>query len=256
MLTQKQSIAILAVVILIGVAIFLATSERQEPEPVVVYKTTTYSPKTIVRESESSNKTSDVSVDNTSSIHQASGPVSEEHSRQPNPDFTDDDMWQIFEDFTGVSGELEVVEDSEINDPFIKSAFGFGNFPDIPSDFPRQDVWEYYWKLYDADQNAAKNYELINRVIIQLWKEGSRAPGGVLKRGKVYPLDNNTAYITWKTAHGPNHEMKRYISTLTTTPDIAHRYAESHFRNGLIPSGVNVIEHSSGGYNPYDFINQ
>ena len=135
------------------------------------------------------------------------------------------------------------------------SPFGFGNFPEIPSDFPRQDVWDYFWKLYDKDEQAAENYELINRVVIQLWKEGGSAPGGVLKRGKVYPLDNNTAYITWKTAHGPNGETKRYISNLTTTPDIARRYAESHFRKGLIPSGVNVIEHSEGGYNPYDFVN-
>ena len=256
MLTLKQSIAISAVVILIAAAAFLIWTDRKVLEPVITYKSVEFSPKTTIRENQSSNHLTDASADGTSLIGQESESVSEEHSDQLNSDFTEEDMWEFFDDLIGISGESEIVEDSEIDDAYIKSAFGFGAFPDVPSDFPRQDVWEYYWKLYDADQNAAKNYELINRVVIQLWKEGGRAPGGVLKRGKVYPLDDNTAYITWKTAYGPDGEVKRYISTLTTTPDIAHRYAESHFRNGLIPSGVNVVEHSSGGYNPYDFVNR
>ena len=118
---------------------------------------------------------------------------------------------EVFRDIPLIAIEVS------IDEAFIKSPFGFGNFPDIPSDFPRQDVWDYFWKLYDKDEQTAENYELINRVVIQLWKEGGSAPGGVLKRGKVYPLDNNTAYITWKTAHGPNGETKRSISNLTTT---------------------------------------
>ena len=256
MLTIKKSIAISAVIILIAVVTLLIWSDRKITEPVITYKSVEFSPKTIIRENQSSTNHLDASADDTSSISQESESVSEEHSDQLNSDFTQDDMREFFDDLTGISGESEIVEDLEIDDAYIKSAFGFGKFPGIPSDFPRQDVWEYYWKLYDVDENAAKNYELINRVVIQLWKEGGRAPGGVLKRGKVYPLDDNTAYITWKTAYGPNGEVKRYISNLTTTPDIAHLYRDSHFRNGLIPPGVNVVEHSSGGYNPYNFANQ
>ena len=256
MLTIKKSIAISAVIMLIAVVALLIWSDRKITEPVITYKSVVFSPKTIIRENQSSTNHLDASADDTSSISQESESVSEQHSDQPNSDFTQDDMWEFFDDLTGISSESEIVEDSEMDDAYIKSAFGFGKFPEIPSDFPRQDVWEYYWKLYDVDENAAKNYELINRVVIQLWKEGGRAPGGVLKRGKVYPLDDNTAYITWKTAYGPDGEVKRYISTLTTTPDIARRYRDSHFRNGLIPSGVNVVEHSSGGYNPYNFVNQ
>lgn len=253
MLTAKRLIATSAIILMV-ISGFWVWSHKEPPKPIITYKAVEFSPKTIIRENKSSEILSDVSADDTSKIQQES--VSKEHSEASNLDFTDGDMWQIFDDFTSVSGESEIVEDLDINDPYLKSAFGFGNFPEVPSNFPRQDVWEYYWKLYDVDQNAAKNYELINRVVIQLWKEGGNAPGGVLKRGKVYPLDDNTAYITWKTAYGPNGEMKRYISNLTTTPPIAHRYGESHFRKGLIPSGVNVIEHSSGGYNPYDFVNQ
>ncbi len=256
MFARKCLIGIVFVVVAGLLTIFLLWSNRKIPETVVIIKPTQILPETTDSEEKSSIHQSDALSDNTSLTYEEPDNISEEHGDDLSAETEDLDVWEFFDDFSGVSGEMQVNEELETDDELINSPFGFGNFPDIPSDFPRQDVWEFFWELYDVDEQAAEKYELINRVIIQLWKEGGRAPGGVLKYGKVYPLDNNTAYITWDVAEGPNGEVKRYIRNLTTTPDIAGRYVESHFRNGLIPSGVNVIEHSSGGYNPYDFIDQ
>ena len=258
MLSRSQALIIGLVVILMVIAslYLLVWSHREKPETVVIFKTTEISPKTTNRDIKSSNNETDVLAGGTSEPDQESEDISEEYSDVSSSETEKVDMWEFFDDFGDISDGIGVNQESEIDSEFINSPFGFGNFPEIPRDFPRQDVWDYFWKLYDKDQQAAENYELINRVVIQLWKEGGRAPGGVLKRGRVYPLDDNTAYITWKTAYGPDGETKRYISNLTTTPGIARRYAESHFRQGLIPSGVNVVEHSAGGYDPYNFVNQ
>ena len=89
MLTLKQSIAISAVVILIVAAAFLVWSNGKTAETIVTYKAVEFSPKTVIRENQSSNNHSDASADGTSLIAQESESVSEEHSDQPNSDFTE-----------------------------------------------------------------------------------------------------------------------------------------------------------------------
>ena len=85
-------------------------------------------------------------------------------------------------DLTDAFEPDDLVVEAEPAEEIRASPFGFGDFPEIPPDFPRQDVWAFFWELYDTDQHHAKNYELINRVIIHLWKEGGRAPGGGSQR--------------------------------------------------------------------------
>lgn len=251
-------IAIVLLAAIVGTAI-LVNLDNADQEVIRIYKATEFSSKTAIQENKSSQNQPDVLVDDASTTSQEPETVSEQYSDDSDTEGRTDesDISDLLDDLSGVSGEIEVEKESEVDDKLAYSPFGFGKFPDVPKDFPRQDVWEFLWKLYDKDPQAAENYELINRVVVGLWQEGGRSPGGVLKNGKVYPLDDNTAYITWKTSESPDGtEVRRYISNLTTTPAIARRYRDSHFRNGLIPPGINVIEHSEGGYDPRDFINQ
>ncbi len=254
-MSRQKMIAFILVLTLAVVGVLIST--RTPPATVKIYKTTTPLPQSTDIGEQTPASTPPVFVDDTALTSKTSDTASENGSDAATPETQSVDALEPLDAFSDVPGEIEVNDASENDDAFARSPFGFGDFPEIPSDFPRQDVWTYYWKLYDVDSAAAKKYELINRVVINLWKEGSRARGGVLENGKVYPLDDNTAYITWSTAESPDgSEVRRYISNVTTTPAIGHQYRDSHFRKGRLPPGVRVIEHAEGGYNPYDFVNQ
>lgn len=250
-MSRGKMITVLTFTLVLSLAgVGLLISTQTPPETLKIYKTTTPIQKTTdIGDQTPVSTEAAVFTDDTS--------ITPEHPDTATAETPSVDTSAPVDDFSDVSGEGQGRDVSEIDAAFAPSPFGFGDFPEIPSDFPRQDVWTYYWKLYDVDSGAAKNYELINRVVIALWKEGGRAQGGVLENGKVYPLDDNTAYITWSRTESPDgSEVRRYISNLTTTPPIGHRYRDSHFRKGRLPPGVNVIEHAEGGYNPYDFVNQ
>ncbi len=244
--------------VLIGGGMWFLLSRRIPQEPVVIYKKAKTAPKAGASEKSGLGSASDahefrLTENGTSTQPQDISSAAEEPAqRVESGDLSDA---EAFEDRGAVSGDSEIDAAVGQSVETNSSPFGFGRFPSIPDDFPRQEVWEVFWELYDAEApEHAKNYELINRVILQLWKEGGKASGGVLEHGKVYPLDDNTAYITWSTAESPDGEVIRYISEVTTVPEIGRRYSESHFQKGILPPGITVIEHAVGGYDPYLYV--
>ena len=54
---------------------------------------------------------------------------------------------------------------------------GFGPFPEIPADYPAQNIWDHPESLTVA-------HELLLRVQIKLWKQGIHALGGAMKEGR------------------------------------------------------------------------
>lgn len=74
------------------------------------------------------------------------------------------------------------------------SPFGFGPYPEIPADFPDQNIFDR------APQDSA-NHELISRVWLELWKRGVRGITGMSisnQTGMVTPTIRGIAYADWE----------------------------------------------------------
>ena len=60
------------------------------------------------------------------------------------------------------------------------SKFGFGPYPEIPADFPQQNI---FYRAYYTDPNYRykdePGYELMDRLQIELWKRGVRGICGL-----------------------------------------------------------------------------
>ena len=64
---------------------------------------------------------------------------------------------------------------------------------------------------------AVKNIELIDRVLVKLWQQGDRGiVGGSAHNGKVYPHYDNVIYVEWKKSLLPNGDPYLSVSSTLT----------------------------------------
>ena len=121
------------------------------------------------------------------------------------------------------------------------SPFGFGPYPEIPSDFPEQ-------RLFDI-QYGTPEAELLDRVRVKLWKEGIRPDGiGWLQStGLIYPTVRGTIYVRWGEFRG-----KKYITRLRSHPVDHFDISKFPFEND-IPSYLKVLDFSEG-IDPYEYL--
>ena len=135
------------------------------------------------------------------------------------------------------------------------SKFGFGPYPELPADFPHQD-------LFDPATHSHPDYELMHRVWVELWKQGERGVSGMStsrRTGLFYPTIPGTVYVEW----GPRWkvfgvEVGRRIRHIKGDPDdmTALRAAREEGRPLLesdIPSHLKVLDMSEG-IDPYTFL--
>ena len=141
----------------------------------------------------------------------------------------------------------EVVETA----PPRESPFGLGPYPKLPSDWPRQDVWDVLEQDY-KDGYADIEHELIQRVLIKLWKQGKQTDSAIVEDGKVYPLYTDTIYIRWAESEDEDGTPYRYVSEVLCHQSLAH-YDED-IDQGIMPSGIKVIEQDGAGIDPYSFL--
>jgi hypothetical protein len=136
----------------------------------------------------------------------------------------------------------------------LVSPFGFGPYPQVPPDYPNQDVWnrpKRTWRLGLDD--AAIKHELMNRVLIKLWNQGDREwTGAATDGGKVYPYYPNTIYVRWKEDENPDGTVYRYLDSVLGGPEMAEY--DGYFSEGRIPLGVLAIEMDDSGIDPYSFL--
>ncbi len=132
------------------------------------------------------------------------------------------------------------------------SPHGFGPYPEIPPDFPRQDLWDYHGSL-------TAEHELLLRVQVKLWKQGIHAIGGAMINGRVYPNVPGTVYVKWENRVRPDGTVERYASRISGDPNtgkvirkIINSKGEIH--EGDIPADIHVIESDEGGIDPYQFL--
>ena len=138
-------------------------------------------------------------------------------------------------------------------DPPRESPHGLGPYPDIPPDYPRQNVWERLEQSY-YDGYANISHELINRVLIKYWNQGKKTGAGVHKgaNGRVYPLFKDTVYVKWSEVELEDGSRETYLGSYLCHGSLAD-YEES-VENGTQPSWMKVVLYEDGGVDPYSFL--
>ena len=168
----------------------------------------------------------------------------------------------MFETSTGEEDLLTIDEMNfqEDNEDVAVSPFGFGPYPEIPVGFPSTitPIWTASDKDYRLSQEAygsdgMRNLELLGRVLVKLWENGTTGfVGGSIDRdGYVYPSYRDTAHVEYDYFITPDGDQQWYISHITglggreVTPEM--------LSSGEIP-GVTLIDKRDGGINAYNFL--
>ena len=173
---------------------------------------------------------------------------------------TDDSLMSDDTDVAPIDETSEVLDiaDAFLPDDFVSeeepaedvpvSPFGFGPYPEVPSDYPARPTWERAG--YDTfNQDTRRELELLDRVLIKLWKQGERGyRGGSTNNGKVYPHYKNTAYVRYETTVSG----RRYIARYKGDPEI--RISREQLRTGELPPHIRVLDIDSEGIDPYEFL--
>ena len=139
-----------------------------------------------------------------------------------------------------------------------ESPHGFGPYPNIPPDYPRQNLWD---ELERLDEVAGRelgrssiDHELMHRVLIKLWNQGKKAEGALLDsdNGRVYPMYKDTVYVRWKEDVDESGNYDRYLGGYTCHPSLRD-YRDS-VEAGTQPSWMKVVQYADGGISPYSFL--
>ena len=237
MLGRKPVFFSVASVLLISLAAFFLGSQRKEPAPVIVYKTAVYSPKTETQEPSPSPLNSEVER-GTTSTNEGITLSASDAADALEPIETDDSF-----DFDEVIfGEPEIADsENEDSEDVPVSPHGFGAYPEVPSDYFRTPVWVKY-----DDFDFSRGHELIERVLIKLWKQGIYCSGGSIEGERVYPVSRGTVYVKWK-----GDSISEYIGH----PDDDDEQIISILENKGTPAGITVLDYDTAGIDPYPFLN-
>ncbi len=134
------------------------------------------------------------------------------------------------------------------------SPHGFGPYPVVPPDYPRQDVWDYTGPI-------TAESELLLRVQIKLWKQGKRTLGGIMSDGLVYPTLPGVVYIEWEHLTLSDGTVKKTMSGMRGDPhkgriliDIERRKGKGELTESDIPSDITVVNMAEAGIDPYQFL--
>lgn len=132
------------------------------------------------------------------------------------------------------------------------SPFGFGPYPELPADFPHQDIFD---PRPNSPYKDDPDYELMRRVHVELWKRGEKVEGmGKLNStGLFYPTIRGTIYVRW----APRWKVfgkgfGRTIRYVEGHPDDMARLRTVN-RESEIPSDLKVLDISEG-IDAYEFL--
>ena len=124
------------------------------------------------------------------------------------------------------------------------SPHGFGEYPEIPEDFPGKENIE--WGKDSA------GIEIINRVLIKLWTEGEKNfIGGSTHRGKVYPHYNDTVYVKFRYAKNADGEIIGSSSHKKSGPHVDWS-AIKDWSNP--PPHIRILDLETSGIDPYQYL--
>lgn len=106
------------------------------------------------------------------------------------------------------------------------SPFGLGPYPEVPADFPNQEIWENVEHLYNTygPEKIDVSIELKARVRLKLWIEERKNPVGmVMEDGLVCPLYPGLVYVTWEEFVDEDGTVERYARNLSGPSDLISR---------------------------------
>ena len=151
-----------------------------------------------------------------------------------------------------IESEIQVINNykgKRSSENQLVSPFGFGPYPEVPDDYP----YENPWIMDGLTSRESKISELLERVRIKLWNQGSRPEGISWEDGLIYPIYPNTIYVDWDYSENDDGVIERYPSHITsgTLTDEQNLLLDE----GIIPPGVIVYEHNEVGIDPYEFLN-
>ena len=148
----------------------------------------------------------------------------------------------------------EVVEETQPVSPF-----GFGPYPEVPSDYPDDPIWVEDPDYPEGDAEFGSDFmqdmELMERVLIKLWNQGHRATSASMSDGLVYPGYPDTVYVTWDYVEEPDGTMTRYASEISSGPDVPLSVHDTISEEGTVPFGIKELSHEADGINPFTFLN-
>ena len=141
------------------------------------------------------------------------------------------------------------------------SPFGFGAYPEVPADYPFQE------QLWD---NATPEHELLVRVRVKLWKQGTQTIGVMLddNNGLIYPSIPDVIYVKWhkieERERDPDYVGRRYASLIMGDPNTCKKWESSYLidrmfeptdaNNDIEALGIKVYEYPDGGIDPYKYL--
>ncbi len=133
----------------------------------------------------------------------------------------------------------------------LVSPYGFGPYPEVPSDFPGIISWNDPEGQANLPDHANKNIELIERVLIKLWKQGDKNfRGGSTYNGKVYPHYHNTVYVLYNEYKLLDGTTQRYPAYVKSGPQVI--YSSEDLLNP--PAHLRILNLNSSGIDPYQFL--
>ena len=176
---------------------------------------------------------------------------SESKETQLESDLAPQEEISIEEFLAELSDEEKQTLAEEVADELPReSVFGLGPLPDIPPDFPRQNMWEHI----ERSSRTSIGHELIGRVLIKYWNQGKKTASGVLAgdNGRVYPLWKDTVYVEWAELELEDGTTDRYLSHYMCHGSLGSY--EDSVENGTQPSWLKVVPYEEGGVDPYSFL--
>ena len=163
-------------------------------------------------------------------------------------------------DFIEVGKDLFVKETSEVDEGAASlygvSPYGFGPYPEVPADFPENlmPVWTWSEEKLKRIAGRKKNFELMHRVLVELWNQGDQDFIGVSlndQNGKVYPTYQNVMYVTDWVAR-ENGAIRLPASFFGASEEDVHILDIMKYER--VPAGITFLDADTHGYDPYQFL--
>ena len=136
---------------------------------------------------------------------------------------------------------------------------GFGPYPEIPADYPEHlmPFWIRNPDFEGVPEHAAGPFELMDRVLIKLWKQGHTTLTGATlsnENGKIYPHYVNTAYVRYEEFTTPDGVIHQFVNKIVGGPDIAPYLHE--IGHGDTPAHIRLLDFDNEGIDPHTFLKE
>lgn len=146
-------------------------------------------------------------------------------------------------------------ENAMVTEKFV-SPSGFGPYPTVPDDYPlNPPIWLKYPTGVGIPSHALNNIELLDRVLVKLWKQGHKnITGASTAYGKIYPHYTDVVYVKYIDIPLSDGTVNRLFTRIKTGPDLAHIVPQ--IEAGNTPPGIKLVNFDDAGIDPHIFLKE